>query len=169
MSGLRGGGAARNRQEFVREQVDGEGAERKNSRVEGEAERYNVPVRFIEAKNLAELQLIDGSTLSEYVTPFSLALKHPVNRGTDHGKNSRADGNKQRPLPARFARRTLRVEGMVGPGRRVVGGDRGEPRDGQVNSECKTEFFPLEPLCHGDGYGNNHGFGAQAQHRAASD
>ena len=62
-----------------REEVDGEGTEREDSRIKGEAQTDHVPVRPVEAQNAAHLQFVNFAGFTQLVLLFRPALQYPVN------------------------------------------------------------------------------------------
>src|SRR5277367_4230696 len=98
-----------------------------------------------------------------------MALERPVDGGANHREDSGADGNHQRPLPTWLSVRAVGVEDVVGPGGRVVCGDRSETRDEEIDAEGEAELFALEPLRQNGGDGNDHRLGAEAEDGPARD
>ena len=69
-------------------------------------------------------------------------------------------GKPQRRLPAAVVER-------LEPGRRHVGAVRSGPRDAEVHAERKSELPADEPLPDGDGDGDDHRLGAEAEDQPA--
>ena len=72
-------------------------------------------------------------------------------------------------MPTWLSVRAVGVEDVVGPGGRVVCGDRSETRDEEIDAEGEAELFALEPLRQNGGDGNDHRLGAEAEDGPARD
>ena len=90
---------------------------------------------------------------------FRLDFHDPVNNGADHAKDREAQSNQERPAPV--------CVGGARPGGRVQGGERSQPADGEVDAECETQFFALEPSGQGGGDGDVQRFRAHAEDEAS--
>src|ERR1700690_4037533 len=134
------------RENFIGEKIDGECSKREDRGVKSEAEPYHQPVRFIKAKNLSELQLVDRTLLAQLIASLSPAFERPINDRTDYRNQARAYGQQKRPLPARLTCRTIRIKHSVRPGRRVVSRNRREARNRKIDAKGETELLALEPL-----------------------
>ena len=72
-------------------------------------------------------------------------------------------------MPTRLSVHSVGEEGELGPGGRIVGGDGGHARDGQVDAEGEAEFLALEPARQRGGDGDDLRFGAQTHQGTAGD
>ena len=154
---------------FAGEEINREGAKRKNGGVEGEAECDDIPVGPVEAEDTAEIKLINLARLGQVVIFLRVSLQSPVDQGGSDREDASASRQQQRTTPTGGRLRALRIEDGVGPGGRVVSCNRGQAGDGEVDAESETELLAAEPLGQSSGDGHDHGLGTQTEDGASRD
>ena len=98
---------------------------------------------------------------------FCVDFHCPVDEGTNHRKKANDGGEHQGSLPARRGIRPVRIEGKSRPSRRVVGADRCQTSDRQVNAKREAQLLAFEPARKSHRYSDDLRFRSQPKNRTS--